>query len=188
MAKKKQPSVRSRNVRRAVTPPLEDPVLPATSTDNVSGKTRVMENIADLTVRGEFNNDDDDDNNDSSKKKKNKTNLSLLTGSSSGKVRKAQKSSKQKKRQMEAINKAEALQEIFYTKVQQSKQKFSVIKERKKDWEDYNKNIIKSKSKHDKSIKDMVEHRPKKNAFALLQEDESSSDNDENNQEEMNTD
>lgn len=94
-------------------------------------------------------------------------------------------SSKQRKRQIDAKNRAEALKEVLETKVTLSKSKFSIIKERKKDWEDFNKNVVhKSSSGSTKSRKDFsnstVTDDGPINPFAMLATESDEEENDDN--------
>ncbi|VVT50869.1 uncharacterized protein SAPINGB_P002907 [Magnusiomyces paraingens] len=158
MAKKtRQISSRSRAARRAVSPP---PELVDTASSESSGKVRVLEHIADLTVRGQYKSGDGDDDDDGPGAHITES-LALgvvnaqthKVGKSAPAGRKQKLSAKQRKRQMDAALKAESLKDVLSVKVAQSKDKLRGIKERKKDWEDFNRTVStkgsKSKSQGD---------------------------------------
>lgn len=94
---------------------------------------------------------------------------------------------KQRKRQADAIAKAESLKAVFENKVETSIERFSGIKQRKKEWEDYNKNVVAKTVKTQKKGKnDAGEEAGSSNPFALLDVDgdDNDDDNDEDNDEE----
>lgn len=136
-----------------------------------------MEHIAELTVRGEYGDDDDDGSQITQSLALGVANARSNKVSKTGAVRKAKLSSKQKKRQLDAVLRAESLKDVLSSKVEQSKDKFrNIIKERKKDWQDFNKNVIPdeaSSTKKTKTVDDVPSSAPSSNPFALLDTEDS---------------
>ena len=174
-------SVRSRNARQAVTPP---PDLVDTSTlenNGVDGKTRVMQEVAKLTVRGAYKDKNDEEAERLSAIKyapalgirsaegvNSTINKISKKGGPGGRKSKDKLSARQRKRQIDAIAKAESLKEVLQNKVETSKERFSEMKQRKKDWEDFNKNVVKKSATGSKKVKNDDNDSGPSNPFALL--------------------
>lgn len=118
--------------------------MPKSSEPKVDGKTRVKEHIAELTVRGELGGDDDDDAGNTSVNTLNslRSNSSTKNKISKKEKRAQQVSWKKRRRQAEAIERAENLKEMLSKKVENSVSKLKTINERRKPWDEYNKNVI----------------------------------------------
>ncbi|KAF5102726.1 hypothetical protein D0Z00_000218 [Geotrichum galactomycetum] len=129
-------------------------VVPAPA-NRVDGKTRVKEAIAELQVRGEIG--------DASEPVTKSNNGITIRSKKSNKIRKQEKresmvSWKKRKRQAEAIERAENLKDMFNEKVGKSLERFKRTNDRKKGWEETNKKINKMKNEN-------------KNIFSLLDVD-----------------
>lgn len=149
----------------------------------MDGKTRVREHIAELTVRGELNNDNEDGT--TLKPISSGTSITSTRNRISKKEKRAQQVSwKKRRRQAEAIERAENLKEMLDKKVSNSMSKLKNITERRKPWEEYNKNVIAplTKGGADKSKK------KSNNVFDLLDNEDDNDwedDNDTEKKEEM---
>lgn len=148
-----------------------------------------MQEVAKLTVRGLYKNKDDDEaeqlgavnyapalgitNNSSpiTSTISNTTTNSTIgkIGKKGGRKSKDKLTAKQRKRQIDAIAKAESLKDVLTSKVETSKERFTEMKLRKKDWEDFNKNVVKSSTeKVKKAGSKGGEDHGSSNPFALL--------------------
>lgn len=112
----------------------------------VDGKTRVKEAIAELQVRGEIGDPVEPVT-------KSSNGISIRTRKNNNKIRKQEKresmvSWKKRKRQAEAIERAENLKDMFKEKVDKSLQRFKRTNDRKKGWEETNKKIYKMKTEN----------------------------------------
>lgn len=103
----------------------------------MDGKTRVREHIAELTVRGEINDEDGSSTVGSARPA-----VSTRNRISKQEKRAQEVSWKKRRRQAEAIERAENLKAMLEKKVSNSMSKLKTITERRKPWEEYNKNVI----------------------------------------------
>lgn len=146
--------------RAASPPPASESVVPA-APNHVDGKTRVKEAIAELQVRGEIG--------DAVEPVTKSSNGISIRNKKNNKIRKQEKresmvSWKKRKRQAEAIERAENLKDMFNEKVGKSLERFKRTKDRKKGWEEVNKKINKMKTEN-------------KNLFSILDDDNASGNN-----------
>jgi hypothetical protein len=114
-------------------------------TNRVDGKTRVKEAIAELQVRGEIG--------DAVESATKSSNGITIRSKKSNKIRKQEKresmvSWKKRKRQAEAIERAENLKDMFKEKVGKSLERFKRTNDRKKGWEETNRKINKMKNEN----------------------------------------
>ncbi|KAF5101898.1 hypothetical protein D0Z03_000497 [Geotrichum reessii] len=127
----------------------------------VDGKTRVKEAIAELQVRGEIG--------DAVEPVTKSSNGISIRNKKNNKIRKQEKresmvSWKKRKRQAEAIERAENLKDMFNEKVGKSLERFKRTKDRKKGWEEINTKINKMKTEN-------------KNLFSILDDGNASENN-----------
>lgn len=152
MGKKRQ-TARSRDERQKAERELMDDFSIDNDNNNnnnnndekLDGKTRVQDKVAELSVRGVIDEDED-------MKPKDKKKAMHIPGVNEGIKKKTsgrKLSSKQKKRQQQAMSKAEQWLEQREKKVDESVDKFKKNKERKKPWEEYEDVIKKSQNKFD---------------------------------------
>ncbi|CAN6660313.1 hypothetical protein TRVA0_032S00826 [Trichomonascus vanleenenianus] len=128
---KKQTS-RSRTERRKAEQELLESYAPAPAAEEaLDGKTRVQFKKAELAVRGIV--DDEVEQVEEKKRRKNPVMVPNV-GNKVGKSN-AKKSHKQKKRQVDAIERALNLKDQMVRKVEDAKARFATVKERRKPWE-----------------------------------------------------